>query len=239
MRKDFIKKQYAIKRSWRDRLDLLSWLGIFTIVLIAAFVLVKINKPHMRNFSAFSSSLTRFTTWIAERKNHLHQGIAKVKQLAENKTDTSEPVHFEFYTTLPNMQVTMSNPVASNDNQAVANNNTPRPTIVSTQKTSVKMLTADAIVNADELEKELAHELKQETYVIQVGIFHDTEAAEHYRKSLADAGFTASITKVALKGKTSYRVQLGPFANKNQTKIVQQRLQKKGLNGLIRKVEMT
>ena len=41
--------------------------------------------------------------WVTEHKQHLHQELAKVKQLSTHQNEADQQIHFEFYTTLPNM----------------------------------------------------------------------------------------------------------------------------------------
>lgn len=88
-----------------------------------------------------ASYFVRIKTWIAERKNSLHQGIKQVKQLANNKEDEEQEVHFEFYNTLPNMQVKVTPTVNDSNKKEVA----------STQKKLIK---------PEEVEQELSAQIK-------------------------------------------------------------------------------
>lgn len=92
-------------------------------------------------------------------------------------------------------------------------------------------------VDANELEKELAKHIKQNTYIVQAGIFKNFEIAERFRHSLAAKGLVVGMVKLSNAERNIYRVQLGPFSNKEQAKLAERQLQKNGVSGIIRKVE--
>ena len=199
------------------------------------------------DFSVMSESITRVKTWVSEHKNKPHSE-AKTKLLSKVNL-TQEPLHFEFYTALPNMQV--STPTVENKAQVEL-----KPEMKTTLHEPVKVAlvktktiqtnaikTNTTIVTADELERELSGHLstfvpvKKEQFAIQLGVFKNHETAKHYQETMQQAGFKAVISPFAATNKNLYRVQLGPYANKNQANSTRQQLQVQGINGVIYKLK--
>jgi|GEM_PF-3083606 hypothetical protein len=116
MSREFAKKRYSEKRSaqqgWRRT--------IFVFIFLLLLSGIGFGIYHYKN------QFSLLANWFSERKNHLQQGMTKVKQLTVNKKAEPEPIHFEFYTTLPNMQVKPSVPPVE-DSKRIAKA-TPLPT---------------------------------------------------------------------------------------------------------------
>jgi cell division septation protein DedD len=74
-----------------------------------------------------------------------------------------------------------------------------------------------------------------DAYRVQVAVFASPVAANRYQKLLTAAGFPAVIIKLNKAGKTLYRVQVGPLADKDEAKLMQQQLLTKGYHGIIQK----
>jgi hypothetical protein len=91
-----IKTQYdtRIERGTKKKR---RWVLVFLLLVIGLGIWgVKTIMPE--------NSLTNFKSWLSEGQKHLASDITKVKQLtAENQAPTE--IHFEFYSTLPNMQM--------------------------------------------------------------------------------------------------------------------------------------
>jgi hypothetical protein len=116
MRKDGSKRRYIEKRSGMN--SRIVFFIIFLVLLSGIGIGVyQYRKEHSTIVSTYFASLTN---WFAERKNHLHQGMGKTKQLSEAKEAQPEQIHFEFYTTLPNMQIKPKeiNPAQSNKRES-------------------------------------------------------------------------------------------------------------------------
>ncbi|MFZ2315193.1 MAG: hypothetical protein WAW86_06000 [Gammaproteobacteria bacterium] len=92
--------------------------------------------------AAFSMRPELMQHWVNASRHHLHQDIAKVKELAAKQKEGPPPIHFEFYTALPKMQVGSALPVSK-----------PQPAPVAKIK--------PVIVSANELEQELSAHIKQ------------------------------------------------------------------------------
>lgn len=92
--------------------------------------------------AAFSMRPQLMQHWVSASRHHLHQDLVKVKQLAAKKKEGPPPIHFEFYTALPNMQV----------GNALSVSKKPAPAPV---------IKKPVIVSANELEQELSAHIKQ------------------------------------------------------------------------------
>jgi cell division protein FtsN len=61
-------------------------------------------------------------------------------------------------------------------------------------------------------------------YYVQVGAFRQAEEAEAQRARLALQGFSAKVSEREQAGQRVYRVRLGPFDNKVDAEVMQERL---------------
>lgn len=229
-------------------------MGILIMMLSGFVWLFHANKA--TNHSAFFASFSKLSAFIDQHRHHLQKNLTKAKQLVANKEEAEPPpIHFEFYTALPNMQVKVD---TSNENEAKnfkpnmpvntktelalsnhlnqATTGNSEKVIVDANKSS-SVTTNVNIVSANELERELSAQIQQDAYIVQIGIFKNAAAAERYRQSMAQLEYKLAVVKTMLAEKEVYRVQLGPFSDKTQAKLAQQRLLKKGLSGIVRKVE--
>lgn len=216
------RTQSSIKWSW------VAFFLIFLITVVGASVLVFQYRHHPENFPKLNAYFEQVNGWLAEHKSHLHQKVIKVKQVATND-DGEKQIHFEFYTTLPNAQMRVAESVDV-DTPTEAPAKTSRPKMAKSKSPS--------IINADELEREFSTQLQQNSYVVQLATFQNQAGAERYRTLLSQSGFEARVVKLGSADKPIYRVQIGPFNNKEQAKLAQRQLLKKGMSGIIRKIEM-
>ena len=70
------------------------------------------------------------------------------------------------------------------------------------------------------------------TYVLQVGAYPDSGAADAKKAELALQGFTAHVQTINLDGKTWNRVRLGPFATATELQAMQKKLQAAGFQAM-------
>lgn len=95
--------------------------------------------------SGISSYYGQAVAWVTEHKQHLHQGLTKVKQLSAPQNDADQQIHFEFYTSLPNMSnMKVAEPVTNEKHIAHVAPVAPVP-----------------IASPEELERELSAELNK------------------------------------------------------------------------------
>ena len=202
------------KRRIRLKITLLTIFFIF--LSFSAFFFVY----HHNQLSTYSSKITRYfsslTTWIFEHKNYLREDVVKVKQFALGK-DEMEPIHFEFYTSLPAMQIALSQSIK--------------------QAQPIKQATpAIFSVHPEEMAKEFSNRARSQ-YIIQLGLFKNPSRASLYRDHLSLKGLPTRIVKMAREKQQTFRVQVGPFFNKVQVNKQVRQLRAKGVNGFVLKAK--
>ena len=101
----------------------------------------------------------RFTSWLALRKQHLNQKVAKVRRAVGDGEDAERVVNFEFYNTLqdvPPMQVAAQAAMKQKQDQKLEQEQKQE------QRVAVKPAVASAkISRAADLEKDLLAAIKQ------------------------------------------------------------------------------
>lgn len=235
----------ALKKS--ERASRTRWLYMIVFSFVAVFtlgVVYFVYQPKQAAIasSGISSAYATVNNWMHERNHQIHQNIVKVKQLAVNNKAPHQEIHFEFYTALPNMRVTVPD-VDKRDAtvRAVAVTSAPSDAPSLSQAVFAKKTqNPAAIFDAGKLQNALREEFKakiiNQQYVIQMGVFKNVAGAEKFRQTCDSEGFTARVVKIAMAKGSGYSVQAGPFDSKNQAILVQRQLQKKSVNGIIRKI---
>lgn len=228
-KRDFRQKKFAFKRPSSSAT--LKRRGVLVICLsvIIFFSLVS-SVYYYKRFLV--SPLTHLKTWVNAHKDHLNQKFVSSTPRSTPTTPDEEPIHFKFYTTLPNMQVKVSEQIVGGGNKPL---NKPERNLVSDQRLNAKKNIVP-IVDVQELERELSDRIKQNSYIIQLGIFRTQHAAQKSQQTLIKRGLDAKMIVIGSGEKTLYKVQLGPYANKSQAKLAQQKLERKGVKGLISKI---
>ena len=224
MRRDFSKKQYLNRQRVSSSRRRAPILFVAIAILFAGVGLVGYQyKKHPENFPVASANFSRFANWLSHDKQ-IAQATVKSKQVAANEETTAKQIHFEFYTALPNMRMQVSKPVES------------APVVEAKAEKAVAVPPPEVgVINPQELERDFSSQLTQQPYVVQLGVFGNLEAANGYKQSLQRAGFSVDVVKIAMAGKTAYRVQFGPFSSKDQARVIQKQLQKKNVSALLRK----
>lgn len=264
MKKDFSKSKFASRGTRRH--GNMKWRVAVSFVVIclvaggAGYYLSR-QHPEWDGVRRLSSSLGQVEAWIVERKNRLGSGITKARQLAAVKQE-DQPIHFEFYTELPSVKV----PVPTEETRHLSekyvsesaattvsdrnNLNTTSTASVTRSKTStssegtidsqpVSQTAGKPLFDAEQLHRDLNEEFNQSQYIIQLGVFRSAASAERYRQSLTQTGLTASVVKAHLSERIIFRVQSGPFLTLSQAKQAQKQWQKKSIDGIVRKIDLS
>lgn len=200
----------------------MKWRFLLVVFLFGCLISISffvVNKKNYVGIPIFSTHYAKIKQWLAKHQLHNEAG----KQPKSQDINDDQPVHFEFYTTLPNQRVKQLESKIKNNFTALANANLRK-------ESSNSKLVASLSPN------ELEQLLKEKLYVVQLGIFANSNSAERYQKKLAQTGLKTIMIKLNSNKKTMYRIQLGPFANLNEAKSLQKKLQKKGITTLIRKI---
>jgi cell division protein FtsN len=194
--------------------------------------------------------------WMGELKAFLHKQKPQVAMNETVKTQVVNPapeepsVHFDFYTELPKMQVTLP------ATQTEAGKGTPPPVAAHQTKSDVAPLSgAQAIMGqaadatflsntaqtkAKALEadhtKVMASPSAAAQYIVQVGAYKSDSTASEMRVSILLAGFDVSVVKTTVGDQVVYRIQQGPYNSLAQAKSAQKKLQAKGYDGVVQKL---
>lgn len=157
MRRNLIKSQLTAKKMrpramWR--IGVTAVLFVLTVGGFAYGFYQYYQRPE--RFPALSSLVHRASDWFQERKHHLQKDLDNKAQDAKSalaKQDDTEPqVHFEFYSMLPNMQ--MSEQVK------------PAPTSVASSTPVSAPVSAPnaALFSQDELEQDFSRHMTHKSY---------------------------------------------------------------------------
>lgn len=171
---------------------------------------------------------------------------------------------FDFYTMLPNGNSaappakTASPAESSNPEQAQAaaeehassasdstaqttsENEKPSKTTKNTEANTPAPSTSDEVA---ELEKQqLAEEsggaavsTPAKSYIVQLAVFHNPDAANQFKAQLAMMGIEVKVKTIVKNGNTSYRASMGPFQSKTEATAAQQQLKTNHISpGVIR-----
>lgn len=269
MNKDFTKQtskysllgsqSYSTRKMHRFRLAKICLVIATFIISFSAFVYY--SEIKWQWLSQHFPSVSELSTWI---KTPYHAFQNKASHKKENKVKSSthkvvadNQIHFEFYNTLPNMQMTPA--LSENENEKInlskkiikANLSDQNDDLLLSIKKSkdniqtvklnqaqqkkpakTKTLTTQVFSDPETLAQELSQHIKK-LYIVQLGIFKTKESAARFSKTLSRKGFETKIIPSILSGKKVFRVQLGPY-DKSQAVMMQKRLQKRSLAGLIR-----
>ena len=137
--------------------------------------------------------------------------------IAASSSAQSSASQFDFYKVLPEKEVVIPNAElsamakAEQQKAAAANNaSTSTPAGASASETASS----------------------KGTYVLQIGAYPDSGAADAKKAELALQGFTAHVQTITLDGKTWNRVRLGPFATATELQAMQKKLQAAGFQAM-------
>lgn len=234
-----MKTNYAAKRiTGRLRRRWILIACVFVILIGGICFSLSIAKRHPERFAEFSQHVAKVKQWFVERKgrlqNRLDKKISTIKELSANK-DANQDVHFEFYTALPAMQISVSHADEKIQTNSTLTTTEPKKSLVLSTP-SVKAPAAKSLfLDPAELERDFANRVSQR-YVIQLGIFSTLKAANAFRQSVKIDHYNTEVIKAYVGERQMYRVQLGSFVSKELVETMQRDLRKKGMDGIVRKV---
>ena len=177
---------------------------------------------------------SRLTAWLSNSKTSIEavkQQIEKVKQLGQQDSDAEQAVHFEFYNTLPSMKVARHHSDMASQVKLAA-----EKSFASTPSLSAEAAGRSMFLDPKELEEDFAQVIPRQGYVLQLATFSQLGRAELYRSKLT--GYEVEIIKAYVGDRQVYRVQVGPFSNRDEVKQTEKVLKKKGYAGIVRKIQM-
>ncbi len=230
---NFSQKNRGAKQVSRGKKTSYAWWFVLLIIVIAIAAISAYCYRREKPLKVFSQVSSFVSTWIVEHRHSIktkqlnNQAANKTKTLANN-TDTQ--LHFEFYDTLPNAQMSAPLPLPDDAHTVSVASAYQNP---QTQSARIKT-PALSLVNADELANELSQHIKKLDYVVRVaGVFHSVEAASRVQANLARNGISARIAASTWAKKDIFRVELGPFPDKNAAKLTQRKLLKYKVESIV------
>jgi cell division protein FtsN len=242
MKRDVRRKRNQIKKSnahqGRGRF---AFIFVFLLGVAACLGggLFYLNKQAPERLRAMTEWLGPLKTWASERKAHLGQNITHIKQVAQTRLDPHPQIRFEFYQTLPGMRVSVPEQVEQQAKVSVKEpvrlvSQISKPVteaLISQETVEVKSL---RIFDADQLQRSLDAELVRQKYIVLLGTFKKNASAERLRQTLLSQGFLVKSIPTQIEGRTWYRVQVGPYASREQAQTAQQKLKSQRLEGVLR-----
>lgn len=226
MARDYAKyrlqhKKKRAEKGWRNRL----LLSVMVVCVVGSIIF----GVYVYKSAVLESPRQKLVTWVTQVKLFLGHKKTRTSLLAKSppvpQLKQEPEIRFNFYTELPNMQVTLPETEQIPSKQALT---TKQDLLAAATK-------AESLFPAKELKKNKNSAEDASQYILQIGVFKNETAAGQVRVSLLLAGFEADIVKVTDGNQTVYRIQKGPYATLAQVKEVQKQLQSKGMTGLVKK----
>ncbi len=155
-------------------------------------------------------SIGKITAWFSGATS------TKTAPLSIAEGDQKKSVRFAFYTELPNTDV-----------KAKITEKLSSPAKPLAEERSSQSIKSDHI-QAKSL-------VASSHYILQIGIFKNQAGASQLRLSLLLAGVESEVVKTEIGDVVVYSVQKGPYENERFAKSAQKRLQKKGIESIVRK----
>ena len=208
MRKDYARNIIIAQRRSTQRPTRLS---VIVIVFVVAFI-ISTAGFWIYAHNGVKESITILASEMRSLITHKKPDAQPPKTPVAANAQTENPIRFDFYTELPKMQIKAPEMAVSK----TPVKNLPRPRAL-------------AFIEHVKTKPPLAPPATQ--YIIQLGVFKDEISASQLRLSLLLSGIETDVVKLA---NHTYRVQKGPFATSNQAKYMQRRIDKKGIDSIVR-----
>lgn len=252
-------KQHGFFSSLQLKIVKRSLLLLAALLSILLIVLLTHGNPDSHWSFSSIRPFSFFSHWLMPQKKLASNSDHQKNKQQNEKTKpqlVQTQIHFEFYDTLTNAQIEPTNLVTTEKNASNLTRTevsapllSPKSHLVAqnTKPSSIKNINARVaqqaalakkiakLVKSDpqKLAQEFSSEMIKTEYIIQLGVFKNSQSAERLHASLSLRGYHSKIVPAKLSGKKMYRVQLGPFTM-SEAKMIQQQLQNKNITGLIR-----
>lgn len=252
------KPRASRRKTWH--VDVLLIIFFLIVVLIGGLYIFQKQLPAAPNGEQGIKGLMVRVSLLFH--HHPKAPVAVKKSTADTASDQPEPVHFDFYSQLPNMQVTLPEseqatlppnakplrpPVMAKTNPVELSHQAISPPAVSpavVKKPSANQSAATP-VNPEELSTMIEAEMKPQaptkaktsgqSFYIEMGSYDSREAANLFADAITSAGFQTAVVKVYRNGRPSFVVRHGQFTSQELAKSTQLRMQKRGIIGEIHK----
>jgi cell division protein FtsN len=276
MAKDYAKATFN-KTRVRKQLRLRRILFFFILFILGSICTSGVWYISQQGFNKENAM-----TWVNELKTLLHRQKLSVatnqntKMERSNSVNQDPPIRFDFYTELPEMQVTLPQKEEERSANLEARagetfqkkpESAALPADNSAQNASDKTITSGLQNQSAPIMKSFNNNVEAETrdvnshpvrflsagssevpvksidrsqeeihYVVQVGAYKSNSTASEMRISILLAGFDVKVVKTTIDDRVIYRIQQGPFGSLARAKIAQKKLQAKGFDGVVQKI---
>lgn len=227
MSKDYAKRNLNNARTSKKKRWPIEW---YCAALLMGLVCLGACWGLIHKKSTIFAENTRFSAFLAQLKEIIHppkkETSSRLDQALASSANETPEIHFNFYTELPHMKVNLSGNEESSAAPAVSQRNP-----VSQDSNPSTSLT-------DQERKLVIKETESKPhYVLQLGVFKNALDAGQMRVSLLLAGCEADVVKMTAEGgHEAYRIQHGLFLTSADAKLMQLKLQKRGIVSVIKKV---
>lgn len=223
MAKDYAKQVLAVSRTSKRKQGRMGLSIAILLIVFGCGALVFFYGEKSINFSQQMQGATAFLSkvlsLIHHKIDHPRVTASESHALAMVPNDQASPVHFDFYTELPAMQMQMTESASLLNSQP--SKTLSIPALNKAEK--VPLAAPTVMLHADQ-------------YIVQMGLFKSAAGASQIRLSLLFAGVDTEVIKTDIGDQQIYRVQQGPYATIELAKTMQQRLQKKGIVSVVKKI---
>ena len=241
MAKDYAKFVPPKQRYSQEQPKVAEYFFIFLLVLVicgaSGYFLFQ------KKFVDGDSPLARAMVFLHLKKPAVIT-VAKIipKKLVKSNSPDQPQVQFDFYSELPNMQVTLSEPAQGAKGMAQLIT-TPKPKISETPAVEVTpaAVKPTVVFDSSDVDNLLAsetgitsHASNSTAFYIQLGVFESETGAKRLLEAIQSVGFDAHVAKSLFGNRTLYQVTQGPYETRELAKMTQQRMQKRGIISIIR-----
>ena len=192
------------------------------------------SRPLRQLFLLFFTAAVSFALGIIiGRSNTPVQPIIKVTMPAE--IQPADAQNFNFYKALPKGETTALGS-GINHRSTLPKQTTPPPTNRQTEA-SIPAFPAEGSLEPLAAAKKSGKDAAQSAWILQASSSPREQDAQHLSKRLRSKGYKTEVKPVQVKGKTWFRVYVGPFTTAAATKEAAAKLSRQeGLTPIARKI---
>src|SRR6187431_339280 len=105
-----IKKDFTKKSVFKNTVEARRLRTILLVVVIATICtlgfFIQQNKNKLIHSQDFANYVSKFKNWNIFKKNSVQNELEDKQKIAGKSDNNASSIHFEFYSTLPKMQIT-------------------------------------------------------------------------------------------------------------------------------------
>lgn len=226
--RDYVHYNYKKKRQRRDGKITLWVLGfVFSLLGFILAVYYFYSQPDLSVANLKNEAVTKITSYFPQVFQKQKKTLP-VKKMAV-AIEVEKPLHFDFYDELPKARLELPQKIDSQVASTTASVSKPAPaaTPISAPMPEVASISE---------EKNITANLDSGIYILQIGIFHNVEAANRYHSALLSVGFKVDIVRVKEGNEVIYRLQQGPYHGLEQLRLAKKKMAGRGIICEVKKI---